>query len=101
MVGEVNQIGLLSRDKELVNVLIDIKNELRNAEKKFPGWPSDPVHGAAIVAEESGELIKAAIDWYYGRGKARDVKAEAIQTAAMAVRFLIYMNRRLYGESTE
>jgi len=93
MVGEVNQVSLLSNENELENVLIDIKNELGRAEKKFPGWPSDPVHGAAIVAEESGELIKAAIDWYYGRGKARDVKAEAIQTAAMAVRFLIFMNR--------
>ncbi len=36
--------------------------ELRYAERKFPGWPEDPVHAAAILAEEAGELVKAALD---------------------------------------
>jgi NTP pyrophosphatase (non-canonical NTP hydrolase) len=68
--------------------------ELRKAEAKFPGWPEDPVHGAAIVAEEAGELVKAALDFYYGRSKwIRQMEKEAAQTAAMALRFLSDLHR--------
>ena len=92
-VNEIDQIELMAEEKELKNIFDDIVSELRCAEAKFPRWPNDPVHGAAIVAEESGELVKAAIDWYYGRGKPKDVEGEAIQTAAMAIRFLIFMKQ--------
>lgn len=66
--------------------------ELREAEKKFPYWPGDVVHAAAIVAEESGELTQAALDRYYERHDSdnRMIK-EAAQTGAMAIRFLIMM----------
>jgi NTP pyrophosphatase (non-canonical NTP hydrolase) len=63
-------------------------SELRKAEEKFPGWPVDPVHGAAIVAEEAGELTQAALDLYYGRGDREKMRKEAAQTAAMGLRFL-------------
>jgi NTP pyrophosphatase (non-canonical NTP hydrolase) len=64
--------------------------ELKRAEEKFPGWPRDPVHGAAIMAEEAGELQKAALDFYYERHVGIDeMKKEAAQTAAMGLRFLL------------
>jgi len=75
-------------------ILADICAELIAAEKKFPGWPDDVVHAAGIVTEESGELMQAALDYYYGREKSIDkMKKEATQTAAMGLRFLINIIR--------
>ena len=94
----MNQIELIA-GKEVKDIFDDIFVELRKAEAKFPGWPEDPVHGAAIVAEEAGELVQAALDWYYERGKSKDVEVEALHTAAMAIRFLVFMNRVVEEES--
>ena len=67
-----------------------IFEELQKAEDKFPGFPVDPVHAAAILAEEAGELVQAALDYYYGRepNKVRMGK-EAALVGAMAIRFLL------------
>jgi hypothetical protein len=71
-----------------------IRNEIERAEKIYPEWPIDPIHAAAICAEESGELVQAALDHSYkelnhkGVNTLERMKTEAIQTAAMAVRFL-------------
>lgn len=63
--------------------------ELKAAEIKFPGWPDDVVHAAAIVSEEAGELQKAALDYYYHECSEEQLVKEAAQTAAMGIRFLI------------
>ena len=78
------------------SIITDIETEQLRAEVKFPNWPTDPVHGAAILGEEAGEVLKAALDFYYGRGPFNDMEKEAIHTAAMAIRFLYSM--RVYGE---
>lgn len=70
------------------NIISEVCQEILRAEKKFPGWPADTVHGAAIVAEEAGEAVKAALDFHYGRGDERQLRKELIHTAAMAMRFL-------------
>ena len=76
----------MTRD-DAIKLILD---ELDRAEKKFPNWPVDPVHAAAIVAEESGELVKATMDWVYKGGEYEgEVEQEAVQTAAMALRFLM------------
>jgi NTP pyrophosphatase (non-canonical NTP hydrolase) len=70
--------------------------ELRKAEAKFPGWPFDPIHAAAILSEEAGELTQAALDYFYGREKTKTkMQIEAAQTGAMAIRFLIGLDQ--YG----
>lgn len=75
--------------KKPAAVLDDVFEEIRRAEGKFPGWPEDVVHEAAIVAEEAGELMKASLDFYYHRWPTPErVYDEAVQTAAMALRFL-------------
>jgi len=59
------------------------------AEEKHPGWPTDPIHATAIIAEESGELTKAAIDFYFKRNDNEDeMMKEAAQTAAVLLRFM-------------
>ena len=69
--------------------------EVLRAEEKFPCWPVDAVHGTAIMAEEAGEAVKAALDWHYGRGHIDQLRKELIQTAAMVVRGLLAID--LYG----
>jgi NTP pyrophosphatase (non-canonical NTP hydrolase) len=70
--------------------------EVSKATAKFPTWPTDPLHALAVLGEEFGELTKAMLQHTYEPHKAtaEDVREEAIQTAAMAVRVL--MSLRVY-----
>ena len=80
-----------------------ILDELRIAEEKFPGFPRDVVHGAAILAEEAGEVVKEALDFHYGRTSS-DYKLwkEVAQTGAMAIRFLLrILDEKHYPEHGE
>ena len=42
-------------------IIEEILTELNRARTKFPTWPGDPIHAAAVVAEESGELVQASL----------------------------------------
>ena len=72
-----------------------VLEELALAMKKYPTWPTDPIHAAAIVQEECGELIQACIDKVFpdlnnkGDNASKRAFKEAIQTAAMALRFIV------------
>jgi NTP pyrophosphatase (non-canonical NTP hydrolase) len=70
-------------------VIEAIRAELAKARKKFPRWPTTAVKSAAIVCEESGELIRAALQHEDENGMLTACDKEAIQTAAMCVRFLM------------
>jgi hypothetical protein len=73
-------------DKE--KIVSEIFKELRRAENKFPVFPSDPIHASAILAEECGELQQACLQWTYEGGESQHVIDEAVQCAAMSLRFL-------------
>jgi hypothetical protein len=66
-----------------------IVQELKRAERKFPTFPIDPIHAAAIVVEEAGELQQAALKLTYEKGLWNDMYEEAIQVGAMALRFIL------------
>lgn len=87
----------VARLRALVEPMQPILDELARAEQKFPKWPTDPVHAAAVVAEEAGELVQAALQHTYERDCWSEMVKEAVQTGAMALRFLIWspeMERR-------
>jgi len=65
-----------------------IQEELISAKTKWPGWPTDPIHAAAILAEESGEVVKAALHYSYEQGNLDELIKEAIQVGAMAIRII-------------
>jgi hypothetical protein len=65
-----------------------IVKEIERASEIFPTFPKDRVHMAAIVAEECGELMQATLQQVYEPHKGGNPIKEAVQTAAMAVRFL-------------
>lgn len=78
----------------LQTVIESIVAEVHRAIAKFPTWPTDPLHAAGVVGEEFGELQKAVVQAVYEPHKSgiAEVKAEATQAAAMAIRFMISLD---------
>ena len=83
--------------------LTDVLEELERATRKFPTWPTDPLHAVAVLGEEFGELTKAALQLTYESHKtsAEEVRTEAIQTAAMALRFAMSLDVYVYQGSAQ
>lgn len=79
--------------------LQDILAEVGRATRKFPTWPTDPLHALGVLGEEFGELTKAVMQATYEPHKNRpdDVRSEAIQTAAMALRFVDSLDRYVHS----
>lgn len=80
--------------------LSDVSAELLRAVRKFPEWPKDPLHALAIVGEEYGELTKAVLQHTYEPKKGvtrEDIREEAIQTAAMILRFIMNLDDYTYS----
>jgi len=81
------------------DALGNIFREFERATTLYPLWPTDPVHAAGIVTEEAGELIQAALDHTYCDLNHHDgdtlkrMEKEAIQTGAMALRFLVNLSK--------
>lgn len=72
-------------------IVIEILVELDNACLKHKTYPVfDKVHQAAIVAEEAGELVQAALQLTYQNATHDALRHEAIQTAAAAIRLLVH-----------
>jgi hypothetical protein len=76
----------------------DVLAELERATRKFPTWPTDPLHALAVLGEEFGELTKDVLQLTYEAHKtdSDSVRTEAIQTAAMALRFVMSLDRYEY-----
>lgn len=79
-------------------VMNSVFTELTRAIAKFPTWPTDPLHAIAVLGEEFGELTKDVLQMTYEPGKttAENVRKEAIQTAAMALRFVASLDAYIY-----
>ena len=76
---------MTSTESEIIGEVLD---ELLRAETKYPAWPTDLIHQVAIMQEESGEAIRAALNHVYHGEPLADVRAELVQTAAMCLRCL-------------
>ena len=68
--------------------IVQILGELERAEKLHPNFPADLIHQVAIMSEESGETMQAALNHVYHGDEKAKVKAELIQTGAMVLRCL-------------
>lgn len=69
-------------------IIAEVLKELMAAETKHPAWPKDLIHQAAIVCEESGELIQCALQIRYEKNSLDNLKKEALHTIATAFRLL-------------
>lgn len=83
-------------NEESADALAHVMIELTRAIHLHPDWPTDPFHALAILGDEFGELTKEIVQLRFEPSKASTidtVRAEAIQTAAMAVRMIIGISR--------
>ena len=78
----------ICEDKETF-VIGEILAEYEKALIKHPGWPDDIVHAVAVMVEEAGESMQAALDCYYSGGDKNHLKTELAQTGAMCIRALV------------
>ncbi|KAF1697964.1 hypothetical protein CSC62_07400 [Pseudoxanthomonas jiangsuensis] len=85
------------------SILADVMAELARATAKFPTWPTDPLHAVAVLGEESGELTRAVMQAVYEphKGGREQVREEAVQTAAMALRFLMSLDEYEYAPGVQ
>ncbi|RPF70474.1 Lar family restriction alleviation protein [Aurantiacibacter spongiae] len=76
-------------------VIGDVLAEVEKAVAKFPTWPTRIIDAGNVVTEEAGELAKACLQVTYEPHKEtlEGVRMEAIQTAAMCLRFLASIDR--------
>jgi NTP pyrophosphatase (non-canonical NTP hydrolase) len=81
-----------------MKILDEIVAEVVRATSKYPTWPTDPLHALAVLGEEYGELNKAILQLTYEPFKtsAPEVRMEAIQTAAMAIRLALSLEHYVY-----
>lgn len=76
---------------EAINNYADMENiigELLRSEEKYRDWPESIDVQAGIVCEKSGDLYIKAQHRNYAGANLNDIRKEAIQTAAVCIRFL-------------
>lgn len=79
-------------------ILSVIEDEVCRAEELYPTWPENVVEAVAIMAEESGEAVKAANDVRWFKDSVGELQKELVQTAAMCVRCLINLEIKMIEE---
>lgn len=82
---------------EIHLIIQDILAELARAEHIHPIWPGvgyrgDHVRATAKLGEEYGELVQAVNNYDEGKGTLGHIRREAVQTGAMAIRFLLNLD---------
>lgn len=95
----MNVIDQITAEVEKATLIDQITAEVEKATLKFPTWPTDPLHALAILGEEFGELTKAMLQHTYEPHKGvtvEDIREEAIQTAAMALRLSMSLDKYEY-----
>lgn len=86
------------------DVLQVVLDEVNRATKLFPSWPTDPLHALIIVGEELGETVRETLQVAYEPEKTsrrETVREEAIQLAAMSIRFLLSIDRYEFTRSPQ
>lgn len=86
MLEKINDAGV--RPATMLRTLTDVDRELERARQKHRGFPRDPIHGVAIIQEETGEAMRAAIQATHEGGSYDAIEHELIQSAAMCLRML-------------
>lgn len=86
---ELEQVPAVVNGAAFNRAMEAIAAELKRATTKHPHWPQDMVYKAAIVQEESGELIRAAVQYEMEGGALTPIIEEAVQTASTCIRLII------------
>ncbi len=68
--------------------LSDLAKALKAAQAKHPSFPKDILHQVAILAEESGEVAQAAVDYTYGGDRSGAFREEVLDVMVVCYRML-------------
>lgn len=90
-IGEDGAEAVIYTTITKARVITEILRELRRARELHPQWPVDRIHQAAIVCEEAGEALQAALNHRYHSGSPDEIRKELVQTGAMVIRMLVCM----------
>ena len=87
----------------MTDIIDEVLNEVGRATKKFPTWPTRALDAVAVLNEEVGELNKEVLQMTYEPHKTNkdEIKKEAIQAAAMAIRFLMSLDKYDYSPTAQ
>lgn len=101
-------MSILINDPVLADVWKYLCAEYEEANRKHPNYPKDALRRTAIMCEEAGEALQAALDLTRGADHGHHDLAraddrlfnETIQTGAMAIALLVAMinDRRVKRE---
>lgn len=91
ILNQMTSLKITTEKPEAAVLIMEILMEVERAQKEHPKWPECPIKQIAIVTEESGELTRAGNQLDEGKGTFKEIREEAIQTAAMAIRFLMQL----------
>lgn len=80
-------------------VMTLVGTEYDRAVIKHPIFSDSLKEGCSIISEEVGELWQAVNDFKEGKGDQESIRTEALQTAAAAVRFLVYLDKIIEREA--
>lgn len=72
-------------ENQIIEIMLRAVSE---SEVKHPAWPEDIIHAAAIVSEESGELVQASLQYIYESANPVCIQKEAVHTLVTAFRLL-------------
>ena len=78
---------------KMSDITTAIEDEYYRAKDLHPNWPDDVIHQVAIMNEEAGESIRAALRLVYENGTIDELEKELIQTGAMVLRCLMNLEK--------
>ena len=84
----------LNSELERLQKYNEVDAELQKAKRKHHDYPTDMFRQVAIMNEDAGEVTKDVLHFYYEGGTIEEVRKELIQTAAMCVRMLEYIDQK-------
>lgn len=82
----------MDKYQRILDIIADVCSEVEKSEVYYPGFPLDAVHAAGMVTEAAGALMKASFLWAYDGHDPQEIRQEAINTGAMAIRLLIHIH---------
>lgn len=87
----------------MTDIIGEILNEVAKATNKFPTWPTRALDAVAVLNEEVGELNKEVLQMTYEPHKTdkEKIRREAIQAAAMSIRFLMSLDKYDYSPTDQ
>ena len=85
---------------ERLRLVLQIFYELVGEKRTPPEWPENAIYQSALIAEQAGKLASASLKYYHKEGPRGDIKKEAVELAAIAIRLVLNFNdleKKYYG----